>query len=320
MKLTAFLSILILTISFHAYAKPLRIVVLNSDGLEVMRALKAADMVVGISDVIAKEPSFWGKYSKFPMAGGWRDPDYEAIAKLKPDYVLSYVKSPGAEADDKLGRLGIKMLRYDFYKISVFEEEVKSFASVIGRQKEAAELLGWWEPLFNRIKDDTAKVKELPKVYIEGYGIFRSSGPGSGFHEMITLAGGKNIAGGASIPYLEVEPEWVYTQKPAYVVKMIPDRDCYGGGCGGRLKETYDEIKSRQGLRLLDSVRNGKILVLTSDLGPGPRALLGVVEMAKRLHPELFKNMNPAALNAEYLKRFQGLKYSGIYVYPAVAK
>lgn len=320
MKLKVFFSILVFMLSFHSYARPIRIVVLNSDGLEVMRALKADNMVVGISDVIAKEPSFWGKYAKYPVAGGWRDPDYEAIAKLRPDYVLSYVKSPGAEAEDKFGRLGIKMLRFDFYKISSFEREVTEFASVLGRQKEAAELLSWWKPLYNRIKNDTSKVKELPKVYIEGYGIFRSSGPGSGFHEMITLAGGKNIAGGASIPYLEVEPEWVYTQKPAYVVKMIPDRDCYGGGCGGRLKETYDEIKNRQGLRLLDSVKNGKILILTSDLGPGPRALLGVVEMAKRLHPELFKHLDPAALNAEYLRRFQGLKYSGVYVYPPVSR
>lgn len=320
MKKIIIFSLLFCLFAFPVCAKSLRIVVLNSDGLEVMRALKAESMVVGISDVIAKEPSFWGKYAKYPVAGGWRDPDYEVIAKLRPDYVLSYVKSPGAEAEDKFGRLGIKMLRFDFYKISSFEREVRDFASVLGKQKEAEELLSWWKPLFNRIKTETSKVKELPKVYIEGYGIFRSSGPGSGFHEMVTLAGGKNIAGGASIPYLEVEPEWVYTQKPLYVVKMIPNRDCYGGGCGESLKETYNEIKNRQGLRLLDCVRKGNILVLTSDLGPGPRALLGVVEMAKRLHPELFKNMSPAALNAEYLNRFQGLKYSGVYVYPAVAR
>ena len=312
--------ILCFFICVSASANTPKIVVLNSDGLEVLRALNAEDTVVGVSEVVKREPQFWKKYTNYPSVGNWRNPDYERIAELHPDYVLCYKKSPGKSAEDKLARLGIKMLRFDFYKISSFENEVSELAKMLGKDAEAEEFLSWWNSLYTKIKEQTSKLKQRPDVYIEGYGFYRSSGPGSGFHEMLTLAGGRNIAEGASIPYLEVEPEWVYSQKPSYIVKMIPDRNCYGNACGSKLAETYQEIKNRQGLRYLEGVKNGNILILSSDMGPGPRSLLGAVSMAKTFHPELFKDIDTASLNAEYLTRFQGLSNSGVYIYPGSLK
>jgi iron complex transport system substrate-binding protein len=38
--------------------------------------------------------------------------------------------------------------------------------------------------------------------------------------------------------------------------------------------------------------------------------------MAKWMHPELFADIDPEAMNAEYLERFHGMPYRGVYVYP----
>ncbi|MDD2834714.1 MAG: hypothetical protein PHY05_01055 [Methanothrix sp.] len=37
---------------------------------------------------------------------------------------------------------------------------------------------------------------------------------------------------------------------------------------------------------------------------------------AKLFHPDLFEDLDPAELNKEYLKEFQGLELEGAWVYP----
>lgn len=60
-KLLVLVIVLLLT-EGRVQADSMKIVVLNSDGFEVIRALGAEDMVVGIGDVISAEPDFWGGY------------------------------------------------------------------------------------------------------------------------------------------------------------------------------------------------------------------------------------------------------------------
>lgn len=311
------LLVLIIVLLFtggRVQAASMKIVVLNSDGFEVIRALGAEDMVVGIGDVISAEPDFWGGYSKLPVAGGWRTPDYEMIVKLKPDAVLGYRRSPDDESEKKLAALGVKMFRYDFYRISNFEKEVQEFAALIGKNKEAEELLAWWKPLYSRIEKLSSAVSK-PKVYIEGFGKYRSAGPGSGIHEMVTLAGGDNMAKGASIPYLEVNSEWVFGGSPDFIVKTVSLRDCYGGGCETYLRQAVDEFESRPGMKSLKAVRSKSILAMSPDIGPGPRGIIGTIEIAKRLHPDKFADIDPVKIHGDYLKKFHNLDYKGTYVY-----
>lgn len=56
------LIIILLFAGGRVQAASMKIVVLNSDGFEVIRALGAENMVVGIGDVISAEPDFWGGY------------------------------------------------------------------------------------------------------------------------------------------------------------------------------------------------------------------------------------------------------------------
>jgi iron complex transport system substrate-binding protein len=55
---------------------------------------------------------------------------------------------------------------------------------------------------------------------------------------------------------------------------------------------------------------------MASNIWTGPRAIIGISYMAKWFHPDLFKDLDPEELHREYLRRFQDIKYQGIYVYP----
>jgi iron complex transport system substrate-binding protein len=43
---------------------------------------------------------------------------------------------------------------------------------------------------------------------------------------------------------------------------------------------------------------------------------VGLSYLAKWFYPEKFPDLDPEAIHKEYLERFQGLKYQGIFVYP----
>lgn len=52
-----------------------KVVALNSDVLEVLRSLKAQDLVVGVFSEIVREREFWGDMAQRPKLGRWLESD-----------------------------------------------------------------------------------------------------------------------------------------------------------------------------------------------------------------------------------------------------
>lgn len=300
-------------------SRPLRLVVLNGDTLEVIRALGAAEQVVGIGDVVAKDRGFWDNLASRPVAGKWNDPNLELLAALRPDVVITYKRTPGPEFEKRLGPLGIATWRYDFYHHDSFTDEVRSLGDRLGRQQAAAALVSWWDELNELLRARTQQVTQKPKVYIEGYGVWRGNGPGSGIHTMVELAGGSNLAGDAGIPYPEMNPEWVVSRDPEWILKTASTDGCYAGDCLPQLAKVAAEMAGRPALAATRAVREQQLLVLGADLGPGPRGIIGILEIAHRLHPRIFADIDPDHWHSEYLRRFQDLPMAGLYLWPAEA-
>jgi len=293
-----------------------RIVVLPSDALEMVRALGAKDLVVGISDGIPKEPLFWPELKDRPVVGRWSEVNHELIAELKPDLVICYGRWPGPELEKKLTPFGIKVIRLDFYRICTLEKEVKIFGRILNREKEAKELTTWYREKLNLIQEELKHVNHRPDVYVESYTQYHTTGPGSGGHEMCIMAGGRNIASNFSIPYPEITPEWVLAKNPHVIIKAVSFSNCYAMIDSSLLKGVRNKIMARPAWDNIRSVRDGKVYVLSSDIWAGPRVIVGISYMAKWFYPDMLRDFDPEELHGEYLERFQGIKYQGIYVYP----
>jgi iron complex transport system substrate-binding protein len=297
-----------------------RLVVLTSDALEVVRALKAQDLVVGINNGITKDPLFWPRLKDRPVVGKWSEPDYEMIASLNPDMVISYARYPGAEMERKLTPLGIKVVRLDFYKLSSLSKEVETLGRILKREKEAKELTAWYREKLNLIQEGLRHVKGRPDVYVESYTEYHTTGPGSGGHEMCVLAGGHNIASDFSISYPQITPEWVLANNPHVIIKAAALGNCYAISDPAPLKSVRDKIMDRPVWDNIRAVQEGTVYVMASDIWTGPRAIIGISYMAKWFYPEVFRNFDPETLHREYLENFQGIKYRGMYVYPVSSR
>ena len=310
--------------------KPIeRVVVLNPETIEVMRSIKAADKIVGVSGSTAKDKVFFPEFYGFPSVGGW-PPDIEQILKLEPDVVFYYTISKHLpDMQDKLG--DIPLVGMDCYKPKRYVEDIRKLGYIFERKEEANEFIDFYNGYMDKINE---KVKQLsedekPKVFFEykyDETPYRTVGPGSGYHQKIVIAGGNNIFDDLSSSSAVVDPEAVITRNPEIIVLRPKVPGGYGYGYDldventAELEAFREEIMSRPELAKVEAVENEKVYIATMTVLGGARYFVGVGYLVKIFHPDLFEDLDPRAIHQEYLTRFQGLDYDlekkGVFVYP----
>ena len=298
-----------------------RIVVLTSDALEIICALKAGDLVTGVFTGISREALFGAKLKQKPKVGNWREVNYELLAELKPDIVLCYARSPGKNLEKKLKPFGIKVIRLNFFNLETLEQEIKTFGLILGKAEQAEALINWHQNRLQFLQNELKKIKNFPTVYIEGDSRYHTAGPGSGGDKICTLAGGNNIANNLSIPYPEITCEWILKNNPDVIIK-VATRGSYNIREVKKtktrqvaLKRIQEEIMSRPAWNHIQAVKQKRVHVITNEIWTGPRAVIGASYMAKWFFPEKFKTFNPEDIHKEYINNFHNIKFQGQYAY-----
>jgi len=291
-----------------------RIVVLNSDTLEVLRALGAQSRVKGVYSEIDRDEAFFKEFLDRPRVGSWRNANAELIADLTPDIVIAYEKNPGTELEKQLSSFGIQVIRLNFYKLGTIVKEVETLGRIIGREHQAHRLAAWYCKKLEAVQNRVGLVKKRPRVYVESYSDFHTAAPGSGGHDMCVYAGGKNLADKFKVPYSEVTSEWVIEEQPDVIFKTFAWSKGFKNKDNAFLNAVREKILTRPSWNLIQAVRKGRVHVFDSSIWTGPRAIIGVVYMAKWIYPDLFFDLDPKQIHKEYLESFQGLPYQGVYV------
>jgi iron complex transport system substrate-binding protein len=82
-------------------------------------------------------------------------------------------------------------------------------------------------------------------------------------------------------------------------------------------------ILNRPELANITAVKDGKVYCFSTDISTGLSYWIGILYMAKILHPDIFSDLDPVAIHQEYLTRFQKLDFDldqhGVFFYPAEA-
>jgi iron complex transport system substrate-binding protein len=294
---------------------PQRLVVLTGNGGDALRILHAAHLAVGVTDRIRENPGYWGSLASLPVVGKWNSPNLEAIAALRPDLVLAYGSNPGPELEDRLAPLGVPVLRLDLYRLPEMEQEMLALGRILDRESAAREFVDWHRAALACIRELADKAGERPAAYVESYSDLRLSGPGSGMGEMVRAAGCANLADAMAVPFAEVTPEWVVAASPQLIIKAVSAQRSYECPNPDFLPGVRRRIMARPGWDLTPAVRDGRVLVLASDLCPGTGAAACVAHMAVFAHPSLAGRLDPLAVQREYLTRFLGLSDQGCYAF-----
>jgi iron complex transport system substrate-binding protein len=299
-----------------------RIAVWDGASAEVIRALGGTDKIVGISNFMATYDSyFWPELKDRPQIGSWWEPDYEKVIDVEPQVLFTVVQYPeGTTAEEKLKPAGIKVIRMDFYKVDITKDIKTIMGLILGKENEAEEFANFFQSKVDLIEQRVKEInpEEKKRVYWEaGHQDYYTWGPGSFATELLDRVGAINIFADLGVSGSEVDAEEILVRDCDVVIK-----DSHGPEYGGytatdtrAMEAKRDEMMNRPGWSELKAVRNGQVYIEGKDL-LGATAAIHLCYLAKLLYPDRFEDLDVEAFHKEYLEKYQGLEFKGIYLYP----
>lgn len=252
---------------------PERIVTLAPSETEIAFAVGAVDKVVGV-DTNSDYPEAAASKNKI----GDVNTDIEAVLALKPELVLAQ-SGMQFETVQKLRELNIKVYATDPKSIDQVMQKIEDVGLILNAQANAKQITDKMATDRDRI---TALLKDVTKkqVYLE-FSPGWSVGKGEFLDELLTLAGGTNVAADQT-GWFEINAEQIVKADPAII---IYGKDMMMGNM------IYDEIMKRPGFDAITAIKNKDIYPVDSNLVSrvGPRLTDGLIEMAKVINPDLVK-------------------------------
>lgn len=292
--------------------RPERIIVTNSDAAEMMIVLGAADKIVGITESTKNVSYIMMQVPDAVSIGDWQTPNIEQMLALKPDVVISYASSKPKNLDQMIAA-NITILYLDCYRLPKLAQDARAVGVLTGNEERAEEYAQMVENTTSLVMRRVATLspEQLPTVYFEGYSDYTAAGTGSGSDELLMMAGGKNtVAAVSTASSPKVSAEWVVSENPDYVMKVIPAKETRP------YSVIADTLKARAGWDTMSAARENRICLFASAIEYGPKAYIGLSATAKVLHPELFVDLDPQEMLDQYAAEYVPDTNTTMMMYP----
>ena len=242
-----------------------RVVSLVPGVTEIIYALGAQDKLVGVVAQCDYPPNI-----KKPIVGSFSSPNLERILAQSPEIVFV----AGGEQKylwRKLKELGIQIRIVSPENLQEIYQSILEIGELLDEKDRADSLVKSLK------KEFVGTVSELPlqkrRVLIEiSDNPLITCGEGSFLDELILLAGGINIAHHIKKPYPIVSAEFVVKSNPNVIITT----------------HSGSNPAERLGWELVSAVKEDRIyrdIDPNIILRPGPRVILGIKELRKRIYP-----------------------------------
>lgn len=222
-------------------ADPGSVVTFDIATLDTLDAIGAGDAVVGIPDVVL--PDYLSEYADLPKVGTLFEPDFEAVAELEPELIVTAARSTGQY--DELSEIATTIDLTGAYA-GTFDpaaglERAAQLGEIFGAQDEVAELTAGIDELVATLQSEAEGTALVLSVSGGEYGAF---GEGSRFGYFFDELGWTPAVAAADLPGAEGSPhgdtvtnEFVLTANPDWIFAF--DRGAATGE-GSSAEETLD--------------------------------------------------------------------------------
>jgi iron complex transport system substrate-binding protein len=302
-------------ISRAAPSPPGRIVSLTPIASELICIFGCIDRIVGRDDHSTFPPALGEK----PAVGSgvYRTISAKRVLDLDPDIVVTGRRVPQEEFE-KIGSAGVPVVVIGTgCELEALITNILTLGKRMAAEKKAGELVDFLERYANLIRDRTGdlNIEGKPRVYNECAFRRYITKTCTTADEVISIAGGTNIAPDEDLGRLEVSGEWVIRSNPDVILSQVSSTS---PATDEMLLSKRDEILSRPELKGTNAVRNGRVYISHLSIRRGPRMVGYLLYLAKWFHPELFEDIDPAAVEKDMLQKFYGLDLEGVWAYPEV--
>lgn len=265
---------------------PHRIISLSPHVTEIIYALNLQDRLVGVTD-FCKYPA---EAHQKPHVGGFLNPNFEAIATLKPDIVFLLPEQQNVK--NYLNQLKIAYRVVNNKTISDILQSIRIVGETCNAENQAKQLIDSLKSHIRAIEKLTRNLPR-PKVLLTigrtlGSGTLAdiyAAGKNTFYTELIRIAGGKNVLSDEIVAYPLLSGEGIINLNPDIIIDII-----YGAGVDSLQESTAKQ--DWNSLVQVNAVKNGSVFVINDSYAviPGPRFIQLLDTLLKIIHPHVLKD------------------------------
>ncbi|MCX6097565.1 MAG: helical backbone metal receptor [Caldiserica bacterium] len=250
--------------TFPAKAGKMRLVTLAPNLAENCFALGQGSNIIAASEYT----DYPEEARKIPTVGAFSNPSLEKLLVLSPDLILVTDGTPLAVVE-RLRKMGRKVYADDPKSLSGIVDAIRSLSVVLGVPDRGFEVALSMHRSIARVAEAAKKLTRKPAVYVEIWNSpLMSAGKGTFVSDLISIAGGSNIADEAKTAWPVLSEEYVISHNPDVIVVAS------GMGAG--------DVLGRVGFATVNAVKQGNVYEMVGDyvFRPSPRIVKGLEMIA----------------------------------------
>jgi iron complex transport system substrate-binding protein len=237
--------------------------------------------------------------------------DIEAIAQLHPDVLITFAWSKPVNID-KLPAMNCTPVYFTCQQLEILNDEAYALGELTGKQQGAQRYIRFNRKYQDLVESRLANIRpgEVLTVYGETSDNYQTTGWEYCEGQTLKALHTRNVYGNQSGAILS--PEWLLSKDPDVIVKMSDDEV-------ESLSSVYDAVTNRTGYKNMKAVQSDRVYIIRIKQVCGPRGVVGLVYLAKALYPERFADIDPDAVQQEYIQKFHtGDYYPDTGFYPPI--
>jgi len=254
---------------------PRRVVSLAPSITEIIYALGQEKRLKGVT----RYSDYPREATKLPRIGSYVRLDIERIVALNPDLCIATKDGNPKAIIDRLGSLKIPVYVVNPHNLDTILETILAIGTILNADDKAKNLTSRLRERIERVKARVAQVNYRPRVFFQiGISPIVSCGSGTFIHELIEVAGGKNLAEGR-LAYPRFSREQVLALEPEVFIITSMARQA-----------VFEEVKAQwRRWPNMPAVRDERIFLVDSNLfdRPSPRLVSGLELLTRLIHPQL---------------------------------
>ncbi len=257
-------------------AAPTRIVSLVPSVTEIVYALGAEGVLVGVTDFCDFPPEARQK----PRVGGMVGPSLEAIVALRPELVIATTEGSREETVVQLRRLKIPVYLVAAHRVADATDLIVRLGELTSRQAAAGPLVARMEQRIAAVQKAVTPLGRPRVLYVLWPEPLIVPGRGAIVTELIELAGGRSLTADDSDSYPRYSLEAAVARGPEVILLAN-----HGNNTGPIAMEKWRSLSE------LPAVKAGRLRSVNGDLlhRYGPRLVDGLEQLARAIHPEAFR-------------------------------
>jgi len=256
-------------------AAPKRLVSLAPSITEIIYFLGLGDQLVGVTQF-----SYFPEQAKDkPKVGAYTDINLEKVLTLDPDLVIATADGNKREDIGMLDEAGLPVYVVNPRRVHQILQAIERIGDVCGIPHRAKVRAGFLRKRVATVKDAVQGTDRPLVLLVINAKPLMSVNRSTTHHDIIQLAGGRNLAADQPITYPRLNLEEVIRRGPEVIIISSMERS----GEHEKIRREWFRWTS------VPAVQNRRVHVINSDLidRAAPRIVTGLEEMAKLIHPEI---------------------------------